>query len=113
MKDEKAEVYIRVLDDNHRVCIPIQVRQEMEVSPGCSIEFLADGDRIILRKYGQEMSCIFCGGTRKARLFRGRIVCSVCQRGLLHINKGVVPSSENQQREGNSAAYLRELPRYL
>ena len=51
MKDEKAEVYIRVLDDNHRVCIPIQVRQEMEVSPGCSIEFLADGDRIILRKY--------------------------------------------------------------
>ena len=56
MKDEKAEVYIRVLDDNHRVCIPIQVRQEMEVSPGCSIEFLADGDRIILRKYGQEVS---------------------------------------------------------
>ena len=53
MKDEKAEVYIRVLDDNHRVCIPIQVRQEMEVSPGCSIEFLADGDRIILRKYGE------------------------------------------------------------
>ena len=45
MKDEKAEVYIRVLDDNHRVCIPIQVRQEMEVSPGCSIEFLADMDR--------------------------------------------------------------------
>ena len=64
MKDEKAEVYIRVLDDNHRVCIPIQVRQEMEVSPGCSIEFLADGDRIILRKYGQEVSSIFwtvCG----------------------------------------------------
>ena len=59
MKDEKAEVYIRVLDDNHRVCIPIQVRQEMEVSPGCSIEFLADGDRIILRKYGQEVSSIF------------------------------------------------------
>lgn len=58
MKDEKAEVYIRVLDDNHRVCIPIQVRQEMEVSPGCSIEFLADGDRIILRKYGQEVSSI-------------------------------------------------------
>ena len=37
MKDEKAEVYIRVLDDNHRVCIPIQVRQEMEVSDRKSV----------------------------------------------------------------------------
>ena len=53
MKDEKAEVYIRVLDDNHRVCIPIQVRQEMEVSPGCSIEFLADGDKTIIQKCEQ------------------------------------------------------------
>ena len=71
MKDEKAEVYIRVLDDNHRVCIPIQVRQEMEVSPGCSIEFLADGDRIILRKYGQEVSSIFWTVCGKFMNFRG------------------------------------------
>ena len=62
-----------MLDDNHRVCIPIQVRQEMEVSPGCSIEFLADGDRIILRKYGQEVSSIFwtvCG--KFYEIFRGK-----------------------------------------
>lgn len=71
MKDERAEVYIRVLDDNHRVCIPIQVRQEMEVSPGCSIEFLADGDRIILRKYGQDVSSIFWTVCGKFMNFRG------------------------------------------
>ena len=39
MKDEKAEVYIRVLDDNGRVYIPIQVRKEMEISPVAPLNF--------------------------------------------------------------------------
>ena len=87
MKDEKAEVYIRVLDDNHRVCIPIQVRQEMEVSPGCSIEFLADGDRIILRKYGQEVSSIFW------TLSRARAASRVSSPGLsFRVSMGVSPA---------------------
>ena len=36
-------------DDNGRVCIPIQMRKEMEISSGRSIEFLADGDKTIIQ----------------------------------------------------------------
>ena len=49
-------------DDNGRVCIPIQMRKEMEISSGRSIEFLADGDKTIIQKYEQEVPCIFCSG---------------------------------------------------
>ena len=86
MKDEKAEVYIRVLDDNHRVCIPIQVRQEMEVSPGCSIEFLADGDKTIIQKYEQEVPCIFCSGMHEAHAFRGTPVCATWQNWMIRLH---------------------------
>ena len=62
---------------------PYQVRQEMEVSPGCSIEFLADGDRIILRKYGQEVSSDLLDGMREVYEFQGKPVCSACWNWMI------------------------------
>ena len=79
MKDEKAEVYIRVLDDNHRVCIPIQVRQEMEVSPGCSIEFLADHTAEIWTGGVQHL----LDGMREVYEFQGKPVCSACWNWMI------------------------------
>lgn len=58
-------------DDNGRVCIPIQMRKEMEISSGRSIEFLADGDKTIIQKYEQEVPCIFCSGMHEVHAFRG------------------------------------------
>lgn len=73
-------------DDNGRVCIPIQMRKEMEISSGRSIEFLADGDKTIIQKYEQEVPCIFWRGMHEVHAFRGTPVCATWQNWMIRLH---------------------------
>lgn len=42
---------VRRLDHLGRVCLPKELRRSMKISEGDSVEFYADGDRIVIKKY--------------------------------------------------------------
>jgi len=47
------------------------------------VEILAEGDRLILRKFAP--NCLFCGGSRELKEYRGKIVCAGCIEKLKNL----------------------------
>lgn len=67
---------VRQVDELGRVVIPIEVRRSLGIDAGAPLEFLVDGDRIVLRRY--EPGCTFCGEVGELVEHRGRWVCRRC-----------------------------------
>ena len=66
----------RRLDKLGRVVLPIELRRGLDWNEHDRVEIFIEDDRVILQKY--EPNCLFCGGTKNLKEFRGKQVCARC-----------------------------------
>ena len=76
----KSTGIVRRIDELGRIVIPIEIRRNLELAERDSVEFLTEGDRIVLRKY--QDACLFCNSSEKIISFQGKIICSKCVNDL-------------------------------
>ena len=67
---------VRNIDEMGRLVLPKEMRRKMDIEPGDEIEFFAEEDRIILRKY--QPSCFFCGAEATVIDYKGKRLCAEC-----------------------------------
>lgn len=72
--------HFRAMDKLGRVVLPIIFRRKFNIKNQDDIEILVDNDCIILRKY--EPACVFCNSIEALTKFRGKNVCSECQKTI-------------------------------
>lgn len=77
----KATGMVRSIDSLGRVVIPMEIRREMNIQEGDSLEiFTDDNGSIILKKY--QRGCINCGSFDNLKaLPNGDLVCEKCIKG--------------------------------
>ena len=71
---------VRRLDAQGRLVINAGVRRQLGFRPGDYIEFLVEGEQVILRK--AEPCCVFCGGAKDLAGLIGKTVCADCAAKL-------------------------------
>ena len=76
----KSTGIVRRIDELGRIVIPIEIRRNLELAERDSVEFLTEGDRIVLRKY--QDACLFCNSSEK--IIRA---CLKNSQQLYHFNK--------------------------
>ena len=76
----KSTGIVRRIDELGRIVIPIEIRRNLGLAERDSVEFLTEGDRIVLRKY--QDACLFCDSSEKNISFQGKIICSKCVNDL-------------------------------
>ena len=76
----KAKGIVRRLDDLGRIVLPIEMRRSFDLAEHDRVEICAQDDTIILRKY--EPNCIFCGGDRDLKEYRGKQICAKCAHSI-------------------------------
>ncbi|MBQ9735208.1 MAG: AbrB/MazE/SpoVT family DNA-binding domain-containing protein [Clostridia bacterium] len=67
---------VRNIDEMGRLVLPKEMRRKMDIESGDEIEFFAEEDRIILRKY--QPSCLFCGSESTVVEYKGKRLCADC-----------------------------------
>ena len=67
---------VRNIDEMGRLVLPKEMRRKMDIESGDEIEFYAEDDRIILRKY--QPTCLFCGGEVALVEYKGKRLCAAC-----------------------------------
>ena len=67
---------VRNIDEMGRLVLPKEMRRKMGIESGDEIEFYAEEDRIILRKF--QPSCFFCGGEKTVVDYKGKRICVDC-----------------------------------
>lgn len=67
---------IRRLDKLGRVVLPVELRRGLDWNEHDRVEILLEDERVVLQKY--EPNCLFCGGTKNLKGFRGKLVCARC-----------------------------------
>lgn len=67
---------VRNIDEMGRLVLPKEMRRKMDINSGDEIEFFAEDDRIILRKY--QPSCLFCGKEAALVEYKGKRLCPLC-----------------------------------
>ena len=77
-------VVSRKLDDLGRVVLPIEVRQDLDLSQGDIIDICTDNGHVILRK--AQAYCIFCNGTENLYEVRGKHICDSCLNTIKDIS---------------------------
>lgn len=80
----KSTGIIRKVDELGRVVIPIELRNQFNISEKDPIEIFVDGSSIILKKY--EKSCLFCGGSKRLNEYKGKLICNKCLEQLKNIS---------------------------
>jgi len=76
----KSTGMVRRIDDLGRVVLPIELRRTMGIDEKDPLEFLVDGEQIILRKF--EPACVFCGSASNTQRFHRKIVCRECAAAM-------------------------------
>ncbi len=71
---------VRKTDELGRIVLPIELRRNLDIQVGDSLEIFIDGNAIVLKKY--QPACIFCGNAKDVRLFKGHNVCPNCAEEL-------------------------------
>lgn len=74
----KATGIVRRIDDLGRVVIPKELRRTLGVETGDPVEFFADGEKVIVRKY--HPGCFICGSGDDLQPFHSKAICSNCIR---------------------------------
>ena len=74
---------VRAVDELGRLVLPIEIRRNLGLGEGESVEFFVDDEngRIMFRKY-RAKECVFCQDIEPLHYFRGRLVCETCLRSL-------------------------------
>ena len=67
---------VRNIDEMGRLVLPKEMRRKMDIESGDEIEFFAENDRIILRKF--QPACLFCGGDASLVEYKGKRLCAKC-----------------------------------
>jgi transcriptional pleiotropic regulator of transition state genes len=67
---------VRKTDALGHINFPKELRLNLDINQGDSLEIFTDGELIILQKYSP--GCLFCGETMKLKAFKGRLVCFSC-----------------------------------
>ena len=70
----------RSMDQLGRIVIPVEIRRRLELSEGDTLDFLLEGDKVILTKHTE--SCVFCGELNDIVFFKDKPVCRRCISGL-------------------------------
>lgn len=72
----KATGIVRKIDHLGRVVIPIELRRNLGIDVGDSLEIYVTADSIVLKKY--EPGCIFCGETEGLKQYHNKKICIDC-----------------------------------
>ena len=72
----KSTGVIRRIDELGRIVIPMEIRNQFDISVRDSLEIFVDESNIIIKKV--EESCIFCGNTKDLIKFKGKLICKNC-----------------------------------
>ena len=78
----KSTGIVRRVDVLGRVVIPKELRERMDFNCGKEIAFSVKGEEIILNRYIR--GCVFCHSIENISMFKGKRVCSECQKILKH-----------------------------
>ena len=76
----KTTGIIRKIDELGRIVLPVELRKKMGIGQHDAIEIYVDGDKVILKKHGNE--CVFCGASKDLLEYKGKSVCASCIRNL-------------------------------
>ena len=76
----KSTGIVRKVDELGRVVIPIELRNQFKIKEKDPIEIFVDGSSIILKKF--EMSCLFCGNTKKLVTYKDKLICNKCLKQI-------------------------------
>jgi len=72
----KSTGIVRRVDELGRVVLPMELRNNFEITEKDPMEIYVEGNCIILKKY--EIDCIFCGDTNKLTDYKDKMVCGKC-----------------------------------
>ena len=81
----KSTGIVRRVDELGRVVIPIEIRNQFNISERDPIEIFIDGNAIVLRKF--EPNCIFCGSSKRLITYNDKQVCDKCFNKLAELRK--------------------------
>lgn len=71
---------VRKVDELGRIVMPIELRRNLDIAEGNSLEIFTENEDIILRKY--EPGCIFCGDSLNVKNFKGKTICNKCLKEM-------------------------------
>ena len=72
----KATGIVRHVDDLGRIVVPIEIRKNLDIHTGDSVEIFLDDEMIVLKKYMP--CCVFCREVEDVIMFKGKLVCKKC-----------------------------------
>ena len=72
----KSTGIVRRVDELGRVVIPIELRNQFDISEKDPIEIYVDGSTIVLKKFVP--NCIFCGSDKDLTQYRDKQICKKC-----------------------------------
>lgn len=72
----KSTGIVRKVDGLGRIVIPIELRRNLDVDEGDSLEIYVEDDHIILKKYSP--ACAFCSNATGITVFKGKNICRSC-----------------------------------
>lgn len=78
----KATGMVRKIDELGRIVLPVEIRNNMGIQKGDSLEIFIDEDKIILTKY--KRTCIFCDNASEEDMIyhKGKLICRDCLETL-------------------------------
>lgn len=80
----KSTGIVRKIDSLGRIVLPIELRKSLAIDVKDPVEILVKDDCIVLKKY--EHTCIICGERKpRLRVFKGKLLCTECNRKLLSL----------------------------
>lgn len=79
----KATGIVRRVDELGRVVIPIEIRNQFDISEKDPIEIYVSGSSIVLKKY--KPSCIFCDNTENLLSYNDKLICEKCAKDLSNL----------------------------
>lgn len=72
----RATGVVRKVDQLGRIVMPIEIRRNLDVKEGDSLEIFVEADKIILKKYNP--SCTFCEESGDLTTYEGKNLCRKC-----------------------------------
>lgn len=87
----KSVGVVRKLDQLGRIVLPMELRKTYNIDIKDPLEIFTDGDKIILRKYKSELTCMFSGDISTANF--------VFSKGQIVLNKDYALQLFNELKE--------------
>ena len=81
----KSTGIIRKVDELGRVVIPIEIRNQFDISEKDPIEIYVSGSSIVLKKL--EENCIFCDNTDNLIEYNIKLICKNCLKKLNNLKE--------------------------